>query len=121
MEVGQFTLELDERVIGTGNVAGAASSGAHAGRGLDHGADHLRMLAHAEVIVRAPDHDVARAVGRMPFGARKTASMALEVGKNSIPALVPQFGQCLREMSLIIHRYIRVKSARRGPDSVELE
>src|SRR5207245_647906 len=77
MEVGKFTLEFDERVVGAGNVAGAASSGAHASRGLDHGADHLWMLAHAEVIVRAPDHNVARAVGRMPFGARKTASMAL--------------------------------------------
>ena len=47
-------------------------------------------------------------MGGMPSGAWKAAGVALEVGKNSIPGLVPQFGQRLREMSLIIHRYIRV-------------
>src|SRR5262245_57657116 len=108
MEVSKFTLELDERVVGACNVAGAARSGAHAGRGLDHGAYYLGMLAHAEIIVRAPDHDVACAMGGMPSGAWKAAGVALEVGNNSIPALVRQVGQRLREMSLIIHRYIRV-------------
>ena len=44
----------------------------------------------------------------MPGGARKATGVALKVGKNSIPALVLQFGQGLREMSLIINRYIRV-------------
>ena len=37
-------------------------AGAHPGRGLDHGADHLRVLAHAEVVVGAPDHDLTRAL-----------------------------------------------------------
>jgi hypothetical protein len=44
----------------------------------------------------------------MPRGAWKATGVALEVGKHSIPALVPQFGQRLPEMSLIIHRYIQV-------------
>jgi hypothetical protein len=67
------------------------------------------MLTHAEIIVRAPDDDVAYAMRGMPGGAWKATGVALKVGKNSIPALVLQFGQCLREMSLIIHRYIRVR------------
>jgi len=96
-------------VIGASDVTGAAGAGAHAGRGLDHGAYYLGMLAHAEIIVRAPDHDVARTMRGMPRGAWKATGVALEVGKNSIPALVLQFGQCLREMSLMIHRYIRVR------------
>jgi hypothetical protein len=45
----------------------------------------------------------------MPDGAWKATGVALKVDKNSIPALVPQFGQRLREMRLIIHRYIRVR------------
>src|SRR5262249_29533440 len=103
MEVGKFTLELDERVIGACDVAGAAGSGAHAGRGRDHGAYYLGMLTHAKIIVRAPDDDVACTMRGMPGGAWKATGVALKVGKNSIPALVAQFGQRLREMSLIIH------------------
>jgi hypothetical protein len=90
-------------MVGAGDVAGAAGAGAHAGRGFDHGADHLGVLAHAEVVVRAPDHDVARTVRRMPFGARKAAGEALEVGENPIAALVLQLRQRIREKSLIIH------------------
>ena len=48
-------------------------------------------------------------MGRMPSGVWKATGVALKVGKNSIPALALQFGQRLREMSLIIHRYIRVR------------
>ncbi len=68
MEIGEFRLELHQRMIGAGDVAGAAGAGADAGRGLDHGADHFRMLAHAEIVVGAPDHDIAR-----PFGECQTA------------------------------------------------
>src|SRR5262249_46594578 len=103
MQVGKFTLELDERVIGACDVAGAAGFSAHAGRGRDHGAYYLGMLTHAEIIVRAPNDDVACTMRGMPGGAWKATGVALEVGKNSIPALVPQFGQRLREMYLIIH------------------
>jgi len=42
---GKLALELDQRVIGAGDVTSAAGAGAHAGCGLDHGADHLRVLA----------------------------------------------------------------------------
>jgi|SRR4051794_21469743 hypothetical protein len=117
MEVGKFMLELHERVIGACDVAGATGSGAHAGRGLDHGAYYLGMLTHAEIIVRAPDDDVACTMRRMPGGEWKATGVALKIGKNPIPALVPQLGQRLREMSLIIHRYIRVCG---GGDLVEL-
>ncbi len=63
VQVGELALELDERMIGTGNVAGTAGAGAKARRGRDHGADDFRMLPHAEIIVRAPNHDVARPSG----------------------------------------------------------
>ena len=60
VQVGELALQLDQRMVGAGDVAGAAGAGAHAGRGLDHGADHLGVLAHAEIVVGAPDHDLAR-------------------------------------------------------------
>jgi hypothetical protein len=62
------------------------------------------MLAHAEIIVRAPDHDIARTVGGMPFGVRKAAGVALEIGKHPIAAFIPQAGQCMRKVGLVIHR-----------------
>ena len=63
VQIGQLPLELDERMIGTGNVAGTAGTGAKARRCRDHGADDFGVLPHAEIIVRAPDHDIARPGG----------------------------------------------------------
>ena len=58
VQVGKLRLQLDQRMVGAGDVARAARARAHARRGLDHRADHLRVLAHAEIVVGAPDHDV---------------------------------------------------------------
>ena len=92
VQVGELALKLDQRMIIAGDVAGAAGAGAHPGRGLDHGADHLGMLAHAEIVVGAPDHDVLRALRRMPDRMRKAAGDALEIGKNAIAPLVDAAG-----------------------------
>ena len=107
VQVGEFALELDQRMIGAGNVAGAAGAGSHPGRGLDHGADHLRMLAHAEIVVGAPDHDLARPARRMPDGVRKPAGDAFEVGENPVAALVAQTVQGVGEKRVVIHGRIR--------------
>jgi hypothetical protein len=103
VQVGEFALEFDERVIGAGNIAGAAGAGSHPRRGLDHGADHFGVLAHAEVVVRAPDHDVARAVWRMPYRVRKASSDAFEIGKDPVAPLVPQAGQSGGEIIPVVH------------------
>ena len=60
MQIGQLTLEFDERMVVASDVTRACGAGAHAGRGLDHRADHFRMLPHAEIVVGAPDHDILR-------------------------------------------------------------
>ena len=70
VQVGELALELDQRMVGAGDIAGAAGAGAHAGGDVDHGADHLGVLGHAEIIVGAPDHDLARPV---PANARGRA------------------------------------------------
>jgi hypothetical protein len=104
MEVGEFLLELNQRMIGAGDVAGAAGAGADAGGGLDHGADHLRMLAHAEIVVGAPDHDIARALRRVPHRMREPARDPLEIGKNAVAPLVMQAIEGVLEKLAIIHR-----------------
>src|SRR3954452_6661097 len=70
-----------------GDVAGAAGAGADAGRGLDHRAHYLRVLAHAEIIVRAPDHDVALTLRRVPERMREPAGNALEIGEHAVAPL----------------------------------
>ena len=104
VQVGEFALQLDQRMVGAGDVAGAAGAGAHAGGDVDHGADHLRVLGHAEIIVGTPDDDVALAFGRVPMGVREPAGDALEIGENAISALVAQFIQRRHEEVIVIHK-----------------
>src|SRR5580658_4893087 len=89
---------------GASNVAGAAGAGAHAGRRLDHGADHLRMLSHAEVIVGAPDHDLFRALRRVPDRTREASGNALEVGKDPVAPLIAQPAKRVSEIFTVIHK-----------------
>ena len=104
MQVGEFRLELHQGVMGARDVAGAAGAGADPGRGLDHGADHLRVLAHAEIVVGAPDHDVARPVRGMPHRVREPARDPLEIGENPVAPLVMQAVEGGAEELAVIHR-----------------
>src|SRR5438876_10966234 len=86
------------------DVAGAAGAGAYSGRGLDHGADHLGVLAHSEVVVGAPDHDVARPFWGMPHRMGEPARDPLEVGENPVAPLIMQAVEGGREEPAVIHR-----------------
>src|SRR3984957_18604877 len=85
------------------NVARPARPGPHARRGLDHGADHFRVLAHTEVVVGAPDHDTARSLWRMPYRIGKTAGEALQIGKDAITPLAAQSGERVGKKVVIVH------------------
>ena len=104
VQVGQFRLELHQRVMGAGDVAGAAGAGADPGRGLDHRADHLGVLAHAEIVVGAPDHDVARPLRRMPGRVREPAGDPFQVGEDAVAPLVMQAAEGGSEVLAVIHR-----------------
>src|SRR5258708_11995549 len=104
VQVGQFLLELHQGMMGSGDVAGAAGAGAHPGGGLDHGANDLGVLAHSEVVVGAPDHDVARPVPGMPHAVRKPAPHPLKVGENPVAPLVMQAVESGRKELAVIHR-----------------
>ena len=103
VQVGELALELDQRMVIAGDVARAAGAGAHPGRGLDHGADHFRMLTHAEIIVGAPDDDVFRPIRRMPQRVWETSGNALKIGEHPIAPFGPQPGQRLGEIAVIVY------------------
>ena len=60
VQVGELGLELHVIVGRAGDVARAAGAGADRVDRLVHGGDHGRVLAHAEVVVGAPDGDGTR-------------------------------------------------------------
>src|SRR5436309_14525044 len=91
-------------MMGTRDVAGAAGACADPCGGLDHGADHLGVLAHAEIVVGTPDHDVALALWRVPDRMREPARDPLEIGKNPIPPLLVQGTEGALEKLGVIHR-----------------
>ena len=67
-------------MVGAGDVAGAAGAGAHRASRLVHGVDHGGVLAHAEIVVGAPDGDFAgpsserqKACGKRPAMRSRSA------------------------------------------------
>jgi hypothetical protein len=72
------SLRIPVTVIGAADVAGAA--GAAAVERLVHRLQHLRVLAHAEIIVGAPHHDVAAAARTAIDRTGKRSCLAFEIG-----------------------------------------
>src|ERR1700712_5919788 len=108
-------------MMGAGDVARAAGAGADAGGGLDHGADHLGMLSHAEIVVGTPDHDVARALWGMPHRVREPAGDTLEIGENPVAPLIMQAAEGGREKLAVIHRQTWKAEREAGAASAFLE
>ena len=103
VQVGELQLELDQRMVGAGNVAGAAGARAHPPRGVLHGADHRGVLAHAEIVVRAPDGDfLGMAVGA-PDRPRKGTGNSFEICEHPIAALGMHLVDGFLEEPLIVH------------------
>src|SRR5216683_3393714 len=103
MQVGKLMLQLDQGMIGPGDVSRAAGAGAEAPRCRYHGLDHLRMLTHPEIIVRAPDHHLAPAARSVPDGVREATGDALEIREDAIALLIPQPAQGGGKKSVIVH------------------
>ena len=92
-------------MIGAGDISRPAGADAHAGRGRDHGVDHCGMLAHAEVVVGAPDHDIARTLRRMPDRMRELTCDALDIDEYAIASLIPEPGEPSVKKSFIVHAH----------------
>ena len=74
MEAGEFALEIDMIGCCAGDVARAAGAHAYCVYGLVSRAQHGLVLALPQIVIRAPDDDLAgAAVGHAQAGVRKTA------------------------------------------------
>ena len=84
-----------------GDVAGAAGAGAERRDRLRHRREHGRMLAHAEIVVRAPDRDLG--ADAVVEGARKAAAAPLEIGEDPVAPLGAQRIEALFEEAFVVH------------------
>src|SRR5262249_38069443 len=103
MQIGKFPLELDQRVIGSRNVARSTRADAEAYRGLRQSGEHLRVLSHSEIIVGAPHDDFRSTRQGMANCVRKPARDALKIGKHAVALFVLQSVQCCGEILVVIH------------------
>ncbi len=104
VQVGEFRLELHQRVVGARNVARAAGAGAHGPRRRDHGLDDRRVLPHAQIVVRAPHDDFAGTRLGAPDRVREAPGDPLQVGEDAVAALGMKRGNRFTKNRLIVHQ-----------------
>jgi hypothetical protein len=107
MQVRQFLLQRHMVVGGAGDIACAAGPGARAVDGALHGVEHRRVLAHAQIIVAAPDGDPPLgSAGLAQQRMWECAAQAQDVHEDAITPLGPQSVEGLAEPVIIVHRHI---------------
>ena len=103
VQVGELALQVDQGRVVAGDVAGAARAHAAAPGRLGQRGHHLRVLAHAEIVVRAPHRDLGgRPVRPAPVGDREPPGDPLDVGEDPVAALAVQALQGAAEMRLVV-------------------
>jgi hypothetical protein len=103
VQVGQLGLQQGVVVVGARDVAGAARARAAGVDRLLHRLGHLRVLAHAEIVVGAPDGDLARAAVVVVHRPRKGAALAFQIGEDAVVAVVPQLVELGGEKGVEVH------------------
>ncbi len=75
-------------VVGSRDIARAARTAAAIVNCVFHRLYHHRVLAHAQIIIRAPNRNFVRRIRIMAYGAWKLTALALKFRKNAIIALI---------------------------------
>jgi len=115
VKVGEFGFELDMLPVGPGDVARASRSGTRQIDGAMHGGQHIRMLAHAEVVIAAPDGNAtAPTIGSVPQGRGKLPGEPLELDEGPIAAIQLHCADEAFELGDMVHTPI---SEARGEQS----
>src|SRR5689334_16107759 len=83
------------------DVACTAAARAELPDGIDHRLEHRGMLAHAEIVVRAPHGNLA--ANPVVVGPWKAAAAPLEIGKHPIAPLSAKPGEAMPEEAFVIH------------------
>ena len=99
----ELALERHVQGVGAGDVARAAGARALGADRRLHRFDHHGMLAHGEIVVGAPDGDVAHRAVVVEAGAREGAGDALQLGEHAIASFVVQAPQMAGEKCLVVH------------------
>ena len=86
---------------GAGDVACSACAGSGSVQSVVHSGQNGRMLPHAQIVIRAPDGDIAIAV--VTCRLRKSAAMTFQLGKLAVVPAVAEGVQLRREEILIVH------------------
>ena len=106
MEIGDLMFEFDVIARCTGNIARTAGTRARDVDCFMHGGEHGGVLAHAEIIVRAPDRDrVCVRLGE-PCRRGKGAALALQIGKNPVTTLGLDLVECRLESPGVVHLHV---------------
>ena len=96
VQIGELVLELTHEQMRARDVARPARAHAMLGERPARCLDHGRVLAHAEVVVRAPvDHHPGAAVGEPHVG--RARSGALELDESAVAALLAKHVEPLVE------------------------
>ena len=103
VQVGELAFEQHVVVRRPRDVARAAGPGAGAAHRVAHGLDHGRVLAHAEIVVRAPDDDLALDAAVVAARARKIPGAAREIGEDAVAALGSQRTERIGETGFVVH------------------
>lgn len=90
-------------MVRTRNVAGSARTGAAAVERLVHRLQHCGMLAHSQIVVRAPHGDLAGTALMMVLGARKRTGLALQIGEHPIAPFAVKAFDLAAEIGFVIH------------------
>ncbi len=114
VQVCQLSFKLDVIVGRSGNIARAARAGAGRVDRLVHGGKHLGMLAHAEIIVRAPYCNRPRPLRRVMDRSRKFPLAPQNIGEYAVAPFDRQCVEGFLKLPLIVHTFSSLRD-RRGP------
>jgi hypothetical protein len=117
VQVRKFALQQHMVMIRAGDVAGTAGAGATLVDRELHRFGDLRMLAHAEIVVRAPYGDFLRTRSGMAYRPGKTPATAFQIGEDTVTAFLAHCFQFVFEESLEIHCCLQTGTTQSVPAS----
>ena len=107
VKVGELGFKLDMLSVGPGDIPRPSRSGSRQIDGTVHGRQYVRMLAHAEIVIAAPDSDAATlAIRTMPQGGWELPRYPLEFDEGPIPAIQLHLADKTFELGDIVHTSI---------------
>ena len=118
VQIGELGFKLHDGMAVAGNVAGAARARAGLPGGGAHRFDHVLMAAHAEIVVGAPDDDVALAFRRVPDGVRETRGVAFDFGEGAVATLILERVDGILEEAGVVHGASQTGRRRRTSEAL---